>query len=125
MRVANVRVADASVYPIEFAAHVSALSSPPFPPTVLTPSTLISQLQIPTYGLAEQAANILRAQYNGIPLAQPSSVAPPSATSSLSAPRPTDTLAAHNGAVGVGVGAWTVGMWTLGGAVMGAVVLGL
>ena len=39
----NVRVADASVFPIQFAAH----------------------LQAPTYGLAEQAAKIIRAQWNG------------------------------------------------------------
>ncbi|ESK83387.1 gmc oxidoreductase [Moniliophthora roreri MCA 2997] len=41
----NVRVADASVFPFGFAAHLGA----------------------PTYGLAEQAANIIRAQYNGAP----------------------------------------------------------
>lgn len=39
---ANVRVADSSVFPIQFAAHLMA----------------------PTYGLAEQAANIIRSQYN-------------------------------------------------------------
>jgi len=42
---ANVRVVDSSVYPIQFAAHLMA----------------------PTYGLAEQAAAIIRAQYNGTP----------------------------------------------------------
>ncbi|KAF8512330.1 alcohol oxidase [Gautieria morchelliformis] len=42
---ANVRVIDASVYPLQFAAH----------------------LQAPTYGLAEQGASIIRAQYNGVP----------------------------------------------------------
>ncbi|TFK85315.1 GMC oxidoreductase [Polyporus arcularius HHB13444] len=41
---ANVRVADASVYPISVSAH----------------------LQAPTYGLAEQAAKIIRATYNGV-----------------------------------------------------------
>ncbi|KAI0686238.1 GMC oxidoreductase [Earliella scabrosa] len=41
---ANVRVADSSVFPIQFAAH----------------------LQAPTYGLAEQAARIIRATYNGV-----------------------------------------------------------
>ncbi|KAG8950705.1 hypothetical protein FRC03_012785 [Tulasnella sp. 419] len=41
----NVRVVDSSVYPFEFAAHLMAV----------------------TYGLAEQAADIIRAQYNGVP----------------------------------------------------------
>ncbi|EKM50834.1 uncharacterized protein PHACADRAFT_264347 [Phanerochaete carnosa HHB-10118-sp] len=66
---ANVRVADASVFPIAFAAH----------------------LQMPTYGLAEQAANIIRAQWNGVALTQPSSVTPPTATSTQS--KPTETNA--------------------------------
>lgn len=52
----NVRVADSSIYPIQFAAHLMA----------------------PTYGMAEQAASIIRAQYNGIP--------PPASTVSTSAP---------------------------------------
>lgn len=38
----NVRVADSSVFPMQFAAHLMA----------------------PTYGLAEQAANLIRSQYN-------------------------------------------------------------
>ncbi|KAJ8481388.1 hypothetical protein ONZ51_g6039 [Trametes cubensis] len=41
---ANVRIADASVFPIQFSAH----------------------LQAPVYGLAEQAARIIRATYNGV-----------------------------------------------------------
>ncbi|THU95508.1 GMC oxidoreductase [Dendrothele bispora CBS 962.96] len=41
---ANVRVVDASVFPFSFTAHLGA----------------------PTYGLAEQAANIIRAHYNGL-----------------------------------------------------------
>ncbi|KAI0068751.1 GMC oxidoreductase [Artomyces pyxidatus] len=53
----NVRVVDASIFPIQFAAHLMA----------------------PVYGLAEQAANIIRAQYNNPP---PSS----SNSSSSSAP---------------------------------------
>ncbi|KAG8897647.1 hypothetical protein FRB99_008013 [Tulasnella sp. 403] len=42
---ANVRVTDSSVFPIQFAAHLMA----------------------PTYGLAEQAADIIKSQYNGTP----------------------------------------------------------
>ncbi|KAG8908892.1 hypothetical protein FRC01_007195, partial [Tulasnella sp. 417] len=42
---ANVRVADSSVFPLSFAAHLMA----------------------PTYGLAEQAAMIIKSQYNGTP----------------------------------------------------------
>ncbi|KAG9028528.1 hypothetical protein FS837_003852 [Tulasnella sp. UAMH 9824] len=42
---ANLRVVDSSVFPIQFAAHLMA----------------------PTYGLAEQAAMIIRSQYNGTP----------------------------------------------------------
>ncbi|KAK7060181.1 hypothetical protein VNI00_000946 [Paramarasmius palmivorus] len=41
---ANVRVADASVYPFEFSSHLGA----------------------PTYALAEQAAALIRAHYNGV-----------------------------------------------------------
>ncbi|KAG8903233.1 hypothetical protein FRC00_000217 [Tulasnella sp. 408] len=41
----NLRVADSSVFPIQFAAHLMA----------------------PTYGLAEQAAMIIKSQYNGTP----------------------------------------------------------
>jgi choline dehydrogenase len=60
---ANVRVADSSVYPIEFAAH----------------------LQAPTYGLAEQAAAIIRSNYNGVPVPwAPSSTSQPSATTASS-----------------------------------------
>ncbi|RPD68158.1 GMC oxidoreductase [Lentinus tigrinus ALCF2SS1-7] len=44
--IGNVRVADASVFPISVSAH----------------------LQAPTYGLAEQAAKIIRATYNGVGL---------------------------------------------------------
>ncbi|KAL4246796.1 GMC oxidoreductase family protein [Abortiporus biennis] len=55
----NVRVADAAVYPIQFSAHLMA----------------------PVYGLAEQAASIIRAQYNV--------VASSSSSSSSGAPSPT------------------------------------
>jgi len=61
---ANVRVADSSVYPFEFAAH----------------------LQAPTYGLAEQAATIIRSNYNGVPLPwAPSPTSQPSSTTASSA----------------------------------------
>jgi len=62
---ANVRVADASVYPFEFSSHLGA----------------------PTYGLAEQAAQIIRAFHNGI--------AAPSDTAPQSTDHPTETPAAN------------------------------
>ncbi|PSR72212.1 hypothetical protein PHLCEN_2v11919 [Hermanssonia centrifuga] len=65
---ANVRVADASVFPIQFAAH----------------------LQAPVYGLAEQAATIIRSQYNGVAIPQPSSVTPPTPTTTQKGPTQTD-----------------------------------
>ncbi|KIJ54722.1 GMC oxidoreductase [Sphaerobolus stellatus SS14] len=61
----NVRVVDASVFALEFAAHLQSL----------------------TYGLGEQAASIIRAQYNGLPppaaltTATPTSASVPSTTS--------------------------------------------
>ncbi|KIP02326.1 hypothetical protein PHLGIDRAFT_130794 [Phlebiopsis gigantea 11061_1 CR5-6] len=73
---ANLRVADASVFPIQFAAH----------------------LQMPVYGLAEQAANIIRAEYNGVVLAQPSSVTPPTATSTGIRPSSTSSGNSKSGA---------------------------
>ncbi|OSD01865.1 GMC oxidoreductase [Trametes coccinea BRFM310] len=66
----NVRVADASVFPIQFSAH----------------------LQAPVYGLAEQAAKIIRATYNGVgwPSANGTSSASASnSTTSSGAPSPT------------------------------------
>ena len=51
---------------------------------------------MPVYGLAEQAANIIRAQWNGVSLTQPSSVSPPSATTSQ--PGATNTLTSKNAA---------------------------
>ncbi|TFK48521.1 alcohol oxidase [Heliocybe sulcata] len=56
---ANVRVVDASVFPIQFSAH----------------------LQAPVYGLAEQASTIIRAQYNGVTLPWASASASPTASS--------------------------------------------
>ncbi|CAE6528720.1 unnamed protein product [Rhizoctonia solani] len=71
----NVRVVDSSIYPIQFAAHLMA----------------------PTYGMAEQAAFIIRAQYNGVP--------PPASTVSTSAPgSATQTTAPGNGNGGNGSG---------------------
>ncbi|ESK93764.1 gmc oxidoreductase [Moniliophthora roreri MCA 2997] len=56
---ANVRVADASVYPFEFSSHLGA----------------------PTYALAEQAAALIRAHYNGLEESQKSSSDSPASTS--------------------------------------------
>jgi len=70
---ANVRVVDASVFPLEFAAHLMA----------------------PTYGLAEQAANVIRSQYNGVTLFAPNSTS----TSSSSAPSPTNSGTKKSGAL--------------------------
>jgi len=61
----NVRVVDSSVFPIEWAAHMMA----------------------PTYGLAEQAADIIKAQY--------ASMGP----SSSSSPGPSGTSSPRSGAV--------------------------
>ncbi|KAI8984795.1 GMC oxidoreductase [Trametes punicea] len=67
----NVRIADASVFSIEFAAH----------------------LQAPVYGLAEQAAKIIRATYNGVgwPSANQANASSANAsTTSTGAPAPTN-----------------------------------
>ncbi|KAI5121995.1 hypothetical protein M0805_001828 [Coniferiporia weirii] len=55
----NVRIADASIFPIQFAAH----------------------LQLAVYAVAETAAEIIRAQYNGTPAPGETSTATSSATS--------------------------------------------
>ncbi|KAI0053551.1 GMC oxidoreductase [Auriscalpium vulgare] len=55
---ANVRVVDASIFPIQFASHLMA----------------------PTYGLAEQAASMIRAEHNAV--TSPSSTSSPGSTSS-------------------------------------------
>ncbi|TFK66159.1 GMC oxidoreductase [Pluteus cervinus] len=62
----NVRVVDASVFPINFASHLGS----------------------PTFALAEQAASIIRSQYNGL-------VAP---GSNSSVPGPNQDSGNHNGA---------------------------
>ncbi|KAH9887621.1 GMC oxidoreductase [Cubamyces lactineus] len=84
---ANVRIADASVFPTEFSAH----------------------LQAPVYGLAEQAARIIRATYNGVgwPSANQANGTSTN-SSSTGAPSPTsspqhDTSGAAPRAVGASV----------------------
>ncbi|CAE6515263.1 unnamed protein product [Rhizoctonia solani] len=93
----NVRVIDSSIYPIQFAAHLMA----------------------PTYGMAEQAASIIRAQYNGVP--------PPASTVSTSAPgSATQTTApggsnsgnGSNGAVEIQIHAAWVALCVLAGVVL-------
>lgn len=65
----NVRVIDSSVFPIEWAAHMMA----------------------PTYGLAEQAADIIKAQYSTTGTGTSSSSSPSSTTTS----RPNSGVALH------------------------------
>ncbi|EMD39391.1 hypothetical protein CERSUDRAFT_47053 [Gelatoporia subvermispora B] len=78
---ANVRVADASVFPIQFAAH----------------------LQAPTYGLAEQAAQLIRNTYNG---ASSSSSTSSSSSGSIS-PTTSPSSDRSNAAVSYGPGSQT------------------
>ncbi|KAG9092233.1 hypothetical protein FS749_015901 [Ceratobasidium sp. UAMH 11750] len=80
----NVRVVDSSIYPIQFAAHLMA----------------------PTYGMAEQAASIIRAQYNGVPppASTVSTSAPGSATQTGTSPNKPDGNSNGGGGIGVGVG---------------------
>ncbi|KAG8892751.1 hypothetical protein FRC01_013973 [Tulasnella sp. 417] len=66
----NLRVADSSVFPIQFAAHLMA----------------------PTYGLAELAAMIIQSQYNGTP----SPAALSSQTATGSGANPTNTGSSNN-----------------------------
>ncbi|RDX48422.1 GMC oxidoreductase [Lentinus brumalis] len=70
----NVRVADASVFPVSFAAH----------------------LQAPTYGLAEQAAKIIRATYNGVGWPSASRNSTSTSTSSSSSASPTQNRQEDN-----------------------------
>ncbi|KAI0306142.1 GMC oxidoreductase [Multifurca ochricompacta] len=63
---ANVRVVDASIFPMQFAAHLVA----------------------PTFGLAEQASDLIRKQYNGGVLPSNTNGSTPNSTSSRS-PTPT------------------------------------
>ncbi|KIO34161.1 GMC oxidoreductase [Tulasnella calospora MUT 4182] len=65
----NVRVADSSVFPIQFAAHLMA----------------------PTYGLAEQAAMIIKSQYDGTP--SPAALHTQTATGTSA--NPTDTASSN------------------------------
>ncbi|KAA1466412.1 GMC oxidoreductase [Dentipellis sp. KUC8613] len=73
---ANVRVIDASAFPVQFAAHLEA----------------------PVYGLAEQAANMIRAFYNA--------EAPAPVTSSSASPAATQTQVQNSGTLGLRDGRW-------------------
>ncbi|GBE82510.1 alcohol oxidase [Sparassis latifolia] len=74
----NVRVADSSIYPFAFSAH----------------------LQAPTYALGELAADIIRAYYNGTPApgANATSTSADPTTSSNSTPSPSATQRVKSGA---------------------------
>lgn len=89
---ANVRVADASVFPIQFSAH----------------------LQAPVYGLAEQAAKIVRATYNGVgwPSANQSAgnASASGAATSSAAPASTGEPQQDTNAAGPRAGAGSVGV---------------
>jgi len=61
----NVRAVDASIFPIQFSAHVSPCLYPSSRGTVLKLRDL--QMQWPVYSLAEHASEIIRAFHNGIP----------------------------------------------------------
>ncbi|KAL0952057.1 hypothetical protein HGRIS_008695 [Hohenbuehelia grisea] len=82
---ANVRVADSSIFPFTFSAHLMA----------------------PTYGVAEQAASIIRGFYNAAPPSNSNSS--PSGSSSSS--QPNQTNQPKNAAVSGHVASWT--SWTL------------
>ncbi|KAG8892736.1 hypothetical protein FRC01_013978 [Tulasnella sp. 417] len=70
----NLRVADSSVFPIQFAAHLMA----------------------PTYGLAELAAMIIQSQYNGTP--SPAALSSQTATGSGANPTNTGASKEQSGA---------------------------
>ena len=57
----NVRVVDASVFPLQFAAHVS------FHPSLCRNDTDFAQMQWPVYSLAEHASEFIRQFHNGVP----------------------------------------------------------
>ncbi|KAL0572779.1 hypothetical protein V5O48_009192 [Marasmius crinis-equi] len=78
----NVRVADASVFPFVFTAHLGG----------------------PVYGLAEQAANIIRAQYNGVAL-------PGSSSSSSAGSSPTANTNQNNSNSGSRSGSSSSSIW--------------
>ncbi|KAG9222139.1 hypothetical protein CCMSSC00406_0009590 [Pleurotus cornucopiae] len=84
---ANVRVADSSIFPLSFAAH----------------------LGVPTYGVAEQAADIIRGFYNGVA----SPVSPPSSTSASdsSSSQTPSTTNQNNAASTHAINSWL--NWTL------------
>jgi len=63
----NVRVVDASIFPLQFAAHVSFFY-PPFAEAWERCVDLVwfSQMQWPVYSLAEHASELIRAFHNGV-----------------------------------------------------------
>ncbi|KZT68679.1 GMC oxidoreductase [Daedalea quercina L-15889] len=77
----NVRVADSSVFPFEFAAH----------------------LQAPVYGLAEQAASMIKGTYTNVD----PSTASASASASASSASATGSSDQKSGAAGIAAPAWT------------------
>ncbi|TFY67273.1 hypothetical protein EVJ58_g1731 [Rhodofomes roseus] len=78
----NVRVADSSVFPFEFSAH----------------------LQAPVYGLAEQAASLIKGTYTNVDTSASASASATSAGSSATTSSGSDQKSA---AFAVGVPAWT------------------
>ncbi len=63
--VANLRVADSSVYPIQFAAHLMVSGLVAYNDRAWTDKIC----QAPTYGLAERAADMIKSDYGGIQIA--------------------------------------------------------
>ncbi|KAE9404721.1 alcohol oxidase [Gymnopus androsaceus JB14] len=76
----NVRVADASVYPFEFSSHLGA----------------------PTYGLAEQAATIIRDYWNGVSVTANSTSSSSSSSPSTSKSADSTSNAAFRPSYGIG-----------------------
>lgn len=70
----NVRCVDASIFPVQFAAHVSPLPSRPRHGIGI--DLAILQMQWPVYSLAEHGSEIIRAFHNGVPDPDDSNPAP-------------------------------------------------